>query len=53
MWALIEKATNTILRVSDEGVELSELKPFYWIACPINCTTSWIFDGVNFTEAVA
>ena len=50
MWALIEKSTNKIIRVEQEGVELSELKPFYWIQCPDNCTASWVFDGVNFTE---
>lgn len=48
MHALIEKDTNKILKVENTFVELSELKPMYWINCPENCNTSWTFDGSSF-----
>lgn len=47
MYALIEKSTNNILRISNTGVELAPEKPFYWKECPDNCTIEWSFDGVD------
>lgn len=48
MYALIEKATNKIVRIGTEYIELPAGKPFKWVACPDNCSASWSFDGTNF-----
>lgn len=52
MFALIQKSDNAILRVGAEFFELSQEKPFYWVACPENCTTQWTYDGDTFTAPV-
>lgn len=52
MFALIQKSDNTILRVSEEGRNLAESKPFYWLECPADCTTEWAFNGDIFSAPV-
>lgn len=49
MYALIDKTTHAILRVAEHGPELAEGKPFAWVECPAQCTTSWSYDGEAFT----
>jgi hypothetical protein len=49
MYALIQKTNNKILQISVEGTKLSETKPFYWVECPEEATTSWVYDGKVFT----
>lgn len=47
MHALIEKASNEILRVAPEGYDLAESKPVFWVECPPDCTTAWSFSLPN------
>lgn len=49
MFALIDKNTNTILRVAPHGGNLSNEKPFKWVDCPDTCTTMWTYDGTTFS----
>lgn len=52
MYALIDKATNDILRVEPEGPILSDLKPVKWVDCGDDVTTAWTYDGETFSAPV-
>lgn len=52
MYALIQKSDNSILKIGTEWFDLSPEKPFYWVECPVDCTTQWTYDGSNFVPPI-
>ena len=51
MKALIEpQQNNRIAQVESDEKVFPIAEPLYWIDCPDDCNTNWLFDNGNFIE---